>query len=437
MAEVKHVPPHAYSLAEAVDRLASGELTAGALLESCLARIDAREPVVGAWEHLDREAAVERARVLDQGPVTGPLHGIPIGVKDIVDTADQPTRYGSELYRGHRPTADAWVVRRLRRAGAIVLGKTVTTEFAYISPGKTANPRRPEHTPGGSSSGSAAAVADAMVPAALGTQTAGSVIRPAAYCGVAGYTATPGTFPLTGVKGLSHTLDTLGLMARGTRDLALLRAALLAPARRPVAPDGPPALVVWRNTGLGSTDPAMDRALDQAARVAAEAGARIVEAPSGLPSLPSLPEIAETHATVMAYEAARSLSAERAQPKLLSPQLLDLLITGDQVGRLDYLAALDRAAAARRELWESLEGVDAVLVPAAPGPAPRGLAATGSPVFSRPWQAMGLPAVTVPGPATSDGLPLGVQLVARPDDDERLLTAGAWLEQALQSRSAA
>ncbi|MFF4762516.1 amidase family protein [Streptomyces sp. NPDC001292] len=259
------------------------------------------------------------------------------------------------------------------------------------------------------------------------------MIRPASYCGVAGYTATPGTFPLTGIKGLSHTLDTLGLLARGTRDMALLRAALLAPARRPAAPDGPPALVVWRNTGLGPTDPAMDRALDQAARTAAEAGARIVEAPSGLPSLP---DVAEAHATVMAYEAARSLSAERTRPKLLSPQLLELLITGDRVGRVDYLAALDRAAAARRELWECLDGVEAILAPAAPGPAPYGLASTGSPVFSRPWQAMGLPAVTVPGLATSDGLPLGVQLVARPDDDERLLTAGAWLEQALRSRSA-
>ncbi|MCG7205103.1 amidase [Streptomyces arenae] len=424
-----NAPPHTYSLVEAARALSKREVTASGLLESCLRRIDEREPAVGAWEHLDREQAAARARALDAGPATGPLYGIPVGVKDIIDTCDQPTRYGSEMYRGHRPTADAWIVRRLRQAGAVIVGKTVTTEFAYFSPGKTANPRRPEHTPGGSSSGSAAAVADAMVPAALGTQTAASVIRPAAYCGVVGFTATPGTFPLAGIKGLSHTLDTLGLLAREVPDVALLRAALLRKAPVPVTDVSAPTLFVWRDTGLGPTDPAMDRALDEAAHAAARSGARLLGIRSGLPSLP---DVAEVHATVMTYEAARSLAVERERPELLSPQLLELLSAGDRVSREQYLTALEDASAVRRQLWERLYGVDAVLLPAAPGPAPHGLSATGTPVFSRPWQVMGLPALTVPGLATSDGLPLGVQLVGRPDDDERLLAAGAWLERALR-----
>src|SRR5438128_2950319 len=211
----------------AAQDIAAGRLSAEALASACLDRIAAREDVVGAWHYLDPEAALAAARQRDAEAPSGPLHGIPIAVKDLIDTADMPTGYGSAIYQGHRPAADAACVALARAAGAVVLGKTVTTEFACFTAGKTANPRNPAHTPGGSSSGSAAAVADLMVPLALGTQTAGSVIRPASFCGVVGYKPTHGQFPVAGIKALSQTLDTLGGFARSVADFALLRAVLV------------------------------------------------------------------------------------------------------------------------------------------------------------------------------------------------------------------
>ncbi|MFB7534038.1 amidase [Streptomyces sp. NPDC056178] len=464
------VPPHEFSLTRAVRALESGELTATALLADCLDRIDAREPVVGAWEHLDRDAAVRRARLLDDGPRQGLLHGVPVGVKDIIDTADQPTGYGSPRHRGHRPDRDAWCVARLRASGAVLVGKTVTTEFAYFTPGRTANPHAPHHTPGGSSSGSAAAVADRMVPLALGTQTAGSTIRPAAYCGTAGHVATPGAFPLTGIAGLSHTLDSLGLLTRTVEDLALARAALLgraAHSRDAVLPDVPhPVVLICSGTGPGvpdrtaygfhPTDGAMDRAMEDTRLTLLAAGAEVRE----LAIDADLAELVRTHATVMAYEAARALATEydagalntthttddtraasdayAAGPPVgppgeqpLSAPLRRLVEDGHRVSRFDYLAALDHAAAQRRRLQALLESADAVLAPAAAGPAPAGLTATGSPVFSRPWQVLGLPAVAVPGHRDADGLPLGVQLIGRVGGDEHLLAVAHRVERLL------
>ncbi|MFJ5718608.1 amidase [Streptomyces sp. NPDC093149] len=464
------VPPHEFSLTRAVRALESGELTATALLADCLDRIDAREPVVGAWEHLDRNAAVRRARLLDDGPRQGLLHGVPVGVKDIIDTADQPTGYGSPRHRGHRPDRDAWCVARLRASGAVLVGKTVTTEFAYFTPGRTANPHAPHHTPGGSSSGSAAAVADRMVPLALGTQTAASTIRPAAYCGTAGHVATPGAFPLTGIAGLSHTLDSLGLLTRTVEDLALARAALLgraAHSRDAALPDVPrPVVLICSGTGPGvpdrtaygfhPTDGAMDRAMEDTRLTLLAAGAEVRE----LAIDADLAELVRTHTTVMAYEAARALATEYDAGALstthttddtraasdayaagppagppgeqpLSAPLRRLVEDGHRVSRLDYLAALDHAAAQRRRLQALLESADALLAPAATGPAPAGLAATGSPVFSRPWQMLGLPAVAVPGHRDADGLPLGVQLIGRVGGDEHLLAVAHRMERLL------
>ena len=225
---------------EAARRLAAREITAEQMARACLARIEERESTVGAWIHVDPDAVLAQARQLDAGPVRGPLHGLPIGVKDIIDTIDMPTCYGSAVYPGHRPAADAACVALARAAGALILGKTVSTEFAWFHPGKTANPRDPRCTPGGSSSGSAAAVADAMVPLAFGTQTAGSIVRPASYCGVVGYKPTYATLPRAGIKPLAESLDTLGVMARTPGDAALLVGILsgraLLPAPRARAP---------------------------------------------------------------------------------------------------------------------------------------------------------------------------------------------------------
>src|SRR3954453_2841624 len=218
--------PLSLSAREAAREIAAGRLRAEALMTACLERIAAREAVVGAWQYLDPEAALEAARRCDASPPSGPLHGVPIAVKDLIDTEDMPTGYGSAIYAGHRPAADAACVALARSAGAIVIGKTVTTEFACFTPGKTANPRNPAHTPGGSSSGSAAAVGDGMVPLAFGTQTAGSVIRPAAFCGIVGYKPSFGTIPRAGVKMLCDSLDTVGTMARNVEDVAFLTGVL-------------------------------------------------------------------------------------------------------------------------------------------------------------------------------------------------------------------
>src|SRR6059058_4948125 len=261
--------PLSLSARAAAQEIAAGRLKAEALTTACLHRIAAREPVVGAWHHLDPEAALAVARHCDASPPSGPLHGIAIAVKDLIDTVDMPTGYGSAIYEGHRPAADAACVALARAAGAIVLGKTVTTEFACFAAGKTANPHDPAHTPGGSSSGSAAAVADFMVPLAIGTQTGGSVIRPAAYCGVVGFKASYSLFPPAGMHPNTESLDTVGIMARSVEDIALFRAALMAiPYDPPAMPERSPRLALCRT-------PHWDRALPDGKAVLEEAAVRL------------------------------------------------------------------------------------------------------------------------------------------------------------------
>jgi len=380
-------------------------------VEEALRRLERTEPDIRAWVRVDAEgarAAAERAP-------DGPLRGLPFGVKDIIDVAGLPTECGSPLRRGRIAGQDAWLVDRLRGAGAVPLGKTVTTEFAYFQPGPTRNPHDVTHTPGGSSSGSAAAVAAGVVPLALGSQTAGSLTRPASFCGVAGYVAPVGAWPTTGITGLSPTLDAPGLLTEHVDDLAA--AVEVVEGTRYETSDTAVRVLVWTGTELADVHPAMLDALQSTVRGLAAAGGETDE----LAGRVRTPELAETHATVMAYEAARSLAAEAEQPGSLSRHLNDLLARGRDTAVDEYRAALAVRDEARTRILELLDHADVILSPAAPGPAPHGLDSTGTPVLSRPWQLLGLPVVTVPGHRDPDGMPLGLQLIGHPARVGRLL----------------
>jgi Asp-tRNA(Asn)/Glu-tRNA(Gln) amidotransferase A subunit family amidase len=423
-------PANLLSAGEAARRIATGQLTSERLVRACLERIAEREPEVGAWEHLDPDTALAEARARDASPALGPLHGVPVGVKDIIDTADQPTCYGSPIWAAPRPPRDAACVALVRAAGGIVLGKTVTTEFAYFTPGRTANPRDLGRTPGGSSSGSAAAVADHMVPVAFGTQTAGSVIRPAAFCGVVGYKPSFGTVSRSGVLPFAESLDTVGALGRTVADAALLvsvtasRPDLLVPA----APGPVPRVGVYQTANWERASAGSRQAVISAAGRLELAGAEVAEA-----SLPAwFAELVDAQATVMAFEAARSFAPERREhDALLSPRLRALLDEGAGRSPKEYLDALGLADAGRLELAALFERHDLLLTPSAPGVAPRGLKATGDSMFNRTWTLLGTPCVHLPTDARSGGLPVGVQLVGGRDDDARVLAMAAWAERQL------
>jgi Asp-tRNA(Asn)/Glu-tRNA(Gln) amidotransferase A subunit family amidase len=418
------------SVRDAAERIASGKLTAEALVAAFLDHIAAREEAVGAWQHLDREQALAAARRRDGEMPRGPLHGVPVAVKDLIDTVDMPTAYGSPIYRGHRPAADASCVALARGAGAVVLGKTVTTEFACFTPGKTANPHNPAHTPGGSSSGSAAAVAAGMAPLAFGTQTAGSVIRPAAYCGVVGYKPSFGLINRTGVKPLADSLDTIGVMARTVEDAAFFVGVLTErPAlRRLSPPSAAPRFGLYRTPMWDEAEAATAAALDRARAALERAGAEVAE----LAIASEHEGLNAVQEQIMGFEIARALAYERLEHSAeLSPALAQLLDAGLAVGADAYDRVQAEAAAARDRLPAFFGGCDAVLVPAAPGEAPLGLGATGNPVFNRMWTLLGVPCVTLPAHRGESGLPIGVQLVGRVGDDARLMAAALTLERAL------
>jgi amidase len=415
---------------DAARQIAERRTTAEELTAACLDRIAAREAVVGAWQYLDREVALAAARRRDAEPPRGPLHGIPIAVKDLIDTADMPTAYGSSIYRGHRPAADASCVTLARAAGAVVLGKTVTTEFAAFTPGKTANPRNPAHTPGGSSSGSAAAVADGMVPLAFGTQTAGSVIRPGAYCGCVAYKPSFGLIDRAGAKPLADSLDTVGVFARSVQDAAFFAGVLAErPALRHLAlPQTPPRFGLYRTPMWDEAEPATAAALDIARSALEKAGAVVTE----LAIAPEHEGLSETQNTIMRFEMVRALAFERIEHSAeLSPRLARMMDEGMAIGADEYDQALARAAAARAGFAEFFGECDAVLAPAAPGEAPAGLGSTGDPIFNRMWTLLGVPCVAVPARWAENGLPTGVQLVGRPREDARLMGAAAFLERVL------
>src|SRR5712691_5305056 len=422
--------PLTLSARDAAREIAAGRLSAEALVAACLERIAAREPVVGAWHHLDRTAALAAARCCDASAPSGPLHGIPIAVKDLIDTSDMPTGYGSAIYEGHRPAADAACVALARAAGAVILGKTVTTEFACFTAGKTANPRNPAHTPGGSSSGSAAAVADGMVPLGFGTQTAGSVIRPGAYCGCVAYKPSFGLINRAGVKPLDDSLDTIGVFARSVADAAFLAGVLserLA-LRHLTVPQQAPRFGLYRTPVWDEAEPATAAAIDAARAALERAGAVVTE----LAIAPEHQGLAEAQDTIMWFETVRALAHERLEHSAeISPRLAQLIDTGMAIGADVYDRAQARAAEARAGLDAFFGRCDAILVPAAPGEAPAGLGNTGNPIFNRMWTLLGVPCAALPARWADNGLPTGVQLVGRAHDDARLMGCAAFLEQAL------
>ena len=416
------------SAREAARRIAAGSLSAQALTRSCLERIAEREGEVGAWAYIDPDQALAEARARDQSPPLGPLHGIPVGVKDIMDTADMPTAYGSRAYRGFRPGADAACVALARAAGAVILGKTVTTEFAALSPGKTRNPHNSAHTPGGSSSGSAAGVADLMMPLAFGTQTAGSVLRPASFCGVVGLKPSFGLIATAGTKALSPSLDTIGGFARDVADIAFFIAAIAGrPELLPEAQAARPRIGVYRPAPWEAAQPASLAALEAARDQLARAGASIVDRGA----FAAFDGLGAAQSAIMSYEMARNLAWERInRGSELMPRTAAMLAEGLAVTPAAYDAARRTAAAARAGLGEFFGNLDAVLVPAAPGEAPT-IDTTGDPVFNRPWTLLHVPAIALPGRRGPGGLPVGVQFVGRPGEDTRLLAVALFAEAAL------
>jgi len=414
------------SASEAVRRLGAREITAEQMARACLARIEEREAVVGAWIHVDPDAVLAQARQLDAGPVRGPLHGLPLGVKDLIDTADLPTAYGSPIYAGHRPRADAACVALARAAGALVLGKTVTTEFAWFYPGKTTNPHNPSHTPGGSSSGSAAAVADCMVPLAYGTQTAGSIIRPASYCGIVGYKPTHGTLPRAGIKPLSDSRDTLGTLTRTVADAALFVAAVSGRDLLPRPLAQPPRIGLCRTHEWGAARPETVAAMENAGAVLGRAGARLSEI-----LLPrDFANVTQAQIDIMNYEIYAALAGERLQHhEALSDKLKQLLKNAQQCDAPRYDTAQALAESCRRQLEDVFADADVLLAPSAPGEAPAGLAATGDPVFCRMWTVLHVPAINLPCGQGPQGLPVGVQVIGRRGDDARTLAVADWVHQ--------
>src|SRR4051794_6740179 len=396
-----HAEPHRLSAAALARLIEAGELTAETVVRSCLDRIRDRDPVVRAWAWLDPEQALEAARECDRSGGRGVprnivLRGVPFGIKDIFDTAEMPTGYGSPIYTGCRPGFEASAATLPQAAGAILLGKTVTTEFANRHPGPTGHPQNPMHTPGGSSSGSAAAVADFMVPLAIGTQTGGSVIRPAAYCGVVGFKPSYGLFPPAGMHVNTESLDTVGAMARSVEDIALFRAALMAiPYDLPAMPEWPPRLGLCRTPHWDRATPEGRAVLEAAAGRLRAAGAEIVEAE--LPGeCDGISEVQRRHSV---FEAPRVHAPElHRHEALLSPDLLDQgkIADGRKLDLDDFRAAWRRAEKMRSAAQEWASGFDAILTLPAPGAAPKGLGSTGSAVFNGLWTLLYMPCLTLP-----------------------------------------
>jgi len=413
---------------EAAAAIRAKEISSLELIDACLRRIEDREPSVNAWTFIDPEQARAAARACDSVPATGPLHGVPVGIKDVIDTIDMPTAYGSVIHHGHQPLRDAACVTLIRRAGGIVLGKTVTTEFAMYRPSKTANPHNLAHTPGGSSSGSAAAVADRHVPIALGTQTSGSLIRPAAYCGVIGYKPTFGTFAIEGLKTLAASLDTLGLVARSLDDL-LLMFDVMASAKasamvKPMHEAKKLKLGFWQPPFAAAPAPDVD-GLNRAMLRLAGAGIEVV--PVTMPE--SFSALNDVHAALMAYEVARNHIYEYEPPRGATMHALTTAVIeqGWNVSFEAYLRCREATRNARIAFDQIAQSFDALLVPAAPGEAPA-IASTGDPVFNRMWSLLGVPALTLPVAKGPNDLPLGVQLIGRYDHDLDLLEVARALE---------
>jgi len=438
---------HQLTASDAARMIREGQITAEQLVESCLGRIQEVDRDIQAWTYLDPVHVREQARELDEarasGETLGCLHGVPVGIKDIFDTGDMPTEDGTVLHAGRTPAADAMAVRRLRDAGAVIMGKTVTTELATYTPGKTRNPHNAAHTPGGSSSGSAAAVASMMVPLAVGSQTNGSVIRPAAYCGVYGFKPTHGLISRAGVLKLSRTLDHVGVFARSIDDIALVSEALVGHdendpdtrlrARVPYSrlaaeePPLPPTLAFVKTPMWEQVEPEMREAI---AEVVSSLGDRVQE--FALPD--SALDALEWHRTIMEAEMAANLAAEYDKGReSLSTTLRKQLERGRSHSAFDYLRAVAHVPNVAAGLDQLFEHYDALLTPSAAGAAPRGLDSTGSPTFCTLWTLTGMPSLNLPLMRGENGLPLGLQLVGQRHCDARLLRTARWLVGRLEA----
>ncbi|MFT7672880.1 MAG: Asp-tRNA(Asn)/Glu-tRNA(Gln) amidotransferase A subunit family amidase [Gammaproteobacteria bacterium] len=437
------------SACDARKAIDEGLLSSQELVEACFARIDALEDSIGAWTHLDKEIAMQQACEADEfrsrGVRVGALHGLPIGIKDIIDTRDYATELGTALHKGRRPSSDATLVSLLKEAGAIILGKTVTTELAVFSPGKTTNPHNNEHTPGGSSSGSAAAVASAMVPLAVGTQTNGSVIRPASFCGIYGFKPSFGRISRHGILKQSPPLDTVGVFARCLEDLALIADVVMRydaqdDAMLPIAPPCISAVMVEpvpvdpvfafvRTPAWGKTEQVTKDGFRELIETVNESKAKTID----IFDLPAqFNNIFEDHRKVMEADLAQNFAEEYARGRAeLSEVLCSMIERGQQVTEEEYNASIATIADYASSLDEIFELYDAILTPATPGPAPKGLHATGDPVMNTIWTFCGTPALNLPLLQSKEGLPFGVQLVGEKGDDARLFRSARWLLDSL------
>jgi Asp-tRNA(Asn)/Glu-tRNA(Gln) amidotransferase A subunit family amidase len=406
-------------------RIEAGALTPRAVVEICAEAITARESEIGAFTAID----IESARRAADGFASMPLRGLPVGMKDIFDTVDFPTEYGSSIYAGHRPKSDAAMVMAVRRAGGVILGKTVTTEFASLQPAPTRNPRNPAHTPGGSSSGSAAAIAAGMLPIAFGSQTGGSTIRPAAYCGVAGYKPSFRLLPTIGMKAFAWSLDTVGIFGAGVEDVAFAAAAATGRDLRidGTAPNAP-SIALLRTQQWPEASADMQAALEHAAHMAEAAGARVTELV--LPEI--FAEAIRCHGIVQDHEAYRALAYEYDRHRdRLGPVLAAQLAKAAAISTDQYDEARRTARRARQTFADLMAKTDVILTPSAPGAAPHGLGSTGLPTFNRLWTLLGPPCINVPGLADGSGLPLGVQVVGRFARDKVALGAARFVENVL------
>jgi Asp-tRNA(Asn)/Glu-tRNA(Gln) amidotransferase A subunit family amidase len=437
----------ALSLTEAAADVREGRITSAELVADCLKRVDEVEAKVQAWAFLDGDHAMRQAEAADlhrkHGKALGSLHGVPIGIKDIFDTGDMPTELGSPVWAGRTPRRDAAVVARLRAAGAVIMGKTVTTEYAYFHPGKTTNPHDAGRTPGGSSSGSAAAVAAHMVPGAVGSQTNGSVIRPAAFCGVVGFKPTHGLIPRSGALLLSRSLDHVGVFARTVADVALVAETLVGfdeedPDTRPIArpplaavaasePPLPPRLAFVRSPAWEHAEPMTREAFAELVQALGEA---VAEVELGADFARAI----EMHRTIMEVEMAHNLHRDYEKGgDRLSAMLRKLIERGRDHAAVDYAAAVAGIPLLNGMLDPVFDEFDAIVTPAAPGEAPPSLATTGDPIFCTIWTYLGAPAVTLPLQRSAAGMPLGVQLIGRRDGDARLLRTARWLVETIGS----
>jgi Asp-tRNA(Asn)/Glu-tRNA(Gln) amidotransferase A subunit family amidase len=431
---VTNKPLHALSLIEALQGIQNRQFTSEAYTEALLARIASMDQEIRAWTWFKPAEAIKAARLSDRhrhsGGAVGPLQGLPIGIKDIFATAGVPTEMGSAAFAGHIPNGSAEVIERLEAQGAFVMGKTVTTECAFYSPGKTRNPWNPLHTPGGSSSGSAAAVAAGFVPAALGTQTNGSVIRPAAFCGVVGFKPTQGLIPVTGALTFSHTLDQAGVFTRHVQDAAWLAASLIGDSVK-LSPtirtrSAPPRLAAVKTPVWEQAEDYAKQNFGENIQTLRKAGAHVDEV--------ELPEIfGRAHQairTIMATEAAFNLEElHRNQAPLLSSTLKDFIAEGTDTGAVVYLKTLKLRLALQDELDRFLTKFDAVITLPATGEAPATLEQTGNPCFCSIWSLCGVPAVTIPVGLGPRRLPLGLQIVGPHEKDDQVLSSARWCEE--------